>query len=841
MRKIMKQKEEGTITVFMSLILILILSLLLTIIEGARVNTTRTFAERALMTATDSLLAEYYKPLWDEYHVFGYYANQNDELIIKQDIQKKLNGYMNYTFQPAGDLVGINAKDYYNFYPFDIGNLIVDNETFLTSYQGTLFINEAVEYMKYKELGKGAELILDKFKLLEEPEKLSYVYEKKQSVEEELVEIDKGMLELMELLDGLKTSKSGIKVNSKGKLTTTDYFVKKICSSKVSMKAVEVNQKDVYQAVKNLYCNPKKDFEMIKKAVGDVDKEQIFIENKEIKYSELVDKISQKESEIKDVENIGSKTREYSSEISRLNDELTELEKSKTEIKNQLKEHKDNKKNLLENIGDTEEKLDVLFKEMKPVIQDAIACVNKLIIKTEVAKPLLQQYKTYLYSQKEKVNPDTFSGLEENYNELNNYIGNGGNGYDLKNMKKILNNNFDVVITIMELLAEEQKQLSVQDYLEAKTSADLSVKALKNYKINGLKLDYSTLVLDKKAHMDNPIEGINNLLKKGISTLVINPEDISEKKLTDMGLPSDIATMQGESEDYTGAFTEFFDKMTTNGNSSGLGEVFKSLGANSDFSTVLAGAVNSVAEKFLYLDYMKEHFYSYDNSSEKDKKPSALNYEQEYLLCENSSDAKNLSAVIMRITLLRAIMDFVSVSGDSAKRNEARVLAAALVGFTGLPILIGIVQAVILLTWSMAEALLDVCAMMMGKEIPLLKKKVILQLPEIFLINRTFLLSKAKSIPNSKEISLAYQDYLNIFLFLKNKQNLTYHAMDLIQEDIKLRYNSPGFQINQCLFGFEVKADGIVPTKFTSLNAVSNIFRNKKSGFRFSTKLSNSY
>ena len=64
-------KEEGTITVFLSLILLLILSLLFTMIEGARVNTAKVFAERALTAAMDSTLAEYYGPLWEEYHIFG--------------------------------------------------------------------------------------------------------------------------------------------------------------------------------------------------------------------------------------------------------------------------------------------------------------------------------------------------------------------------------------------------------------------------------------------------------------------------------------------------------------------------------------------------------------------------------------------------------------------------------------------------------------------------------------------------------------------------------------------------------------------------------------------------
>ena len=61
-----KSKEtKASITVFLSLVLFLILALLLTTIEGARVITAKTVAERSLNTAMDSVLAEFYAPLME--------------------------------------------------------------------------------------------------------------------------------------------------------------------------------------------------------------------------------------------------------------------------------------------------------------------------------------------------------------------------------------------------------------------------------------------------------------------------------------------------------------------------------------------------------------------------------------------------------------------------------------------------------------------------------------------------------------------------------------------------------------------------------------------------------
>ena len=79
------------------------------------------------------------------------------------------------------------------------------------------------------------------------------------------------------------------------------------------------------------------------------------------------------------------------------------------------------------------------------------------------------------------------------------------------------------------------------------------------------------------------------------------------------------------------------------------------------------------------------------------RKPSVLTYEQEYLLVGKYNDFDNLSSVISRIIFLRTILDFVSLLGDSSKCNEAKLAAAALVGFTGLPILVSITQTILML------------------------------------------------------------------------------------------------------------------------------------------------
>lgn len=66
-----KKVQKGEITVFLSLVLILILSLLTALLESASVQTAKNERQVALTLAMESVFAEYDKELWETYHIFA--------------------------------------------------------------------------------------------------------------------------------------------------------------------------------------------------------------------------------------------------------------------------------------------------------------------------------------------------------------------------------------------------------------------------------------------------------------------------------------------------------------------------------------------------------------------------------------------------------------------------------------------------------------------------------------------------------------------------------------------------------------------------------------------------
>ncbi len=198
-------------------------------------------------------------------------------------------------------------------------------------------------------------------------------------------------------------------------------------------------------------------------------------------------------------------------------------------------------------------------------------------------------------------------------------------------------------------------------------------------------------------------------------------------------------------------------------------------------------------------------------------------------------DVNNLKAIIMRILLIRTIMNVISLMGNGKRNGDARLLAAAFVGFTGLPALVTIVKTLILFIWSFVESIVDVAALLKGKEIPFLKGKndILLELHEIILINKTFIKSKADSIKeNNSSFALSYKDYLRIFLFMESQRSKNFRSMDLIQENLQLRYED-SFLMQNCLYGFGINGEFGMEEKFIALPFVKDFLNAGESSYSF--------
>ena len=835
-----QEVERGSITVFISLILFMVLALVLTTIEGARISIAKTFAERALYTAMDSILAEFYGPLLEDYHLFGMDSSYGRDTVQEEYITEQLQNYMSYTFRPNQNRKDVSLTEGAELYQVSVDNLSIVERTNIVDYKGELFFHETVAYMKYEKVTDIIELFLDKLSLLETPKKVSYIYEEKQKVEKELVEIDQGILQLMELLDGLKTNNRGLELTKDGSLKTVTYFVKKISLDSVTKESVGINNETIFDALKNNYSNSFNEFSLIEENIRMV---EVINQNIEMLNDESIKvrfALNDVNDMLKELNAIKDKSKLEKAKVKSLTKEKKELENKRDNIQYQIRDYIINRTQYVSDILMNYNILSNLIKETILKIEQTMPAIEKIIQKTSKAELLIKSYEEYLYGEKDGIGEDVYQGLEEELTELKKYTVHE-KGYDFLQMKNVLEQNLYVLSEVFNNIQNSELELFYENYGGAKECFRLAKNSLANYKIKELSIDYSTLVLSKQKE-NNPIGMIGSLVEDGILGLVINPDTISQEEMTGDIIPSVIAALSGDMDVQFDIFS-FFNKLDTGKSNTSTGNIFQSFGEESTELSVVGKGINTLIEQLLFQEYMIEHFQHYQrDDNKKASKPSVLTYEQEYLLAGKTKDKDNIASVITRIVFLRTVLDFVSILGDKEKCNEAKIAAATLVGFTGLPILVSITKTLILLVWAFAEALVDTCALLLGNKVPMIKKPsdLMVNFPDLLLLSRSMIEKKAEDIKISGPLTTSYQDYLRFFLLTKNKQELSYRSMDLIQENIRIRYDDT-FSLNNCLFGFKVNASFVIESKIAQLSFMNKFLSSSPKGFQYDLSCTYSY
>jgi hypothetical protein len=258
-------RQSGSITVFLSLILILILALVGTAVEGARIQGSRALLEEGIYTAMDSLFAGYDDTLWKDYQLFFLDGKEKEE-TRKQEIEGQLKEVFLDIVKPKE-----RASGAIDLYGFDLEEVKVEDIKTAVWDNGVLMEDEIIQTMKFKT---GEEFLKKIFGHSLEIKEAGAVYEIAETVKEMETEAgkqDREMIKLMEIIDGLKHGKKGFEYR-KGRLKIRNSFVKKFCGREITMGNVGVNHGLVFESAKEKYISvPEimdqslKDYEEIKK------------------------------------------------------------------------------------------------------------------------------------------------------------------------------------------------------------------------------------------------------------------------------------------------------------------------------------------------------------------------------------------------------------------------------------------------------------------------------------------------------------------------------------------------------------------------------------------------
>lgn len=128
------EEKRGEITVFLSLILVCMLSLILCLLESARTAGARLYAQMAADSAAASVMSQYNRNLWDMYHLL--FLEAESDTAIVQSFSDYLEYYTNQD----------------NLYPMELADVNMDFCEKMTDNGGKALEKSIFSYMKYQML-----------------------------------------------------------------------------------------------------------------------------------------------------------------------------------------------------------------------------------------------------------------------------------------------------------------------------------------------------------------------------------------------------------------------------------------------------------------------------------------------------------------------------------------------------------------------------------------------------------------------------------------------------------------------------------------------------------------
>lgn len=182
-----------------------------------------------------------------------------------------------------------------------------------------------------------------------------------------------------------------------------------------------------------------------------------------------------------------------------------------------------------------------------------------------------------------------------------------------------------------------------------------------------------------------------------------------------------------------------------------------------------------------------------------------LDYEREYILAGEQTDASNLSEVLLKLVGFRAVFTFTSLAVDAKRSSEAMTFAEMILGATGNPVFVYALKYAVLVAWGIHEALVEVCALVAGKNIALFSTGGVLSFTEILAVTPSMIKAQSERL-DSNPIGLPYSSYLLILSFLQSNSKKIPRILDLIQENIRLSYRD-SFRIKNCITGVSFKCN----------------------------------
>ena len=161
---------------------------------------------------------------------------------------------------------------------------------------------------------------------------------------------------------------------------------------------------------------------------------------------------------------------------------------------------------------------------------------------------------------------------------------------------------------------------------------------------------------------------------------------------------------------------------------------------------------------------------------------------------------ENMETVASKLLMVRFVPDYAYIQTDPEKKAEAEAAALTLCTVIGLPELAEGAAQGILLAWAYGEAIMDIRTLISGGKVPLVKNA------EDWKLSLSGLMQLGSAGENvaadsgkDMESGPAYREYLRMLLFLKSQDEVGMRTLDMVEQNLKIRYGQTFFRADACI------------------------------------------
>lgn len=139
--------KKAEITVYLALTLSIMLSLILTLVEGARASAIRMQIECATDMGLNSAFAEFNRELLEQYDLLFIDTSYGMGMPSLANTEEHIRSYMEYNLNPTKETLLLNIRDWMSL---EMDQLMITEESLATDEGGAVCKRQAVRYMKDK-------------------------------------------------------------------------------------------------------------------------------------------------------------------------------------------------------------------------------------------------------------------------------------------------------------------------------------------------------------------------------------------------------------------------------------------------------------------------------------------------------------------------------------------------------------------------------------------------------------------------------------------------------------------------------------------------------------------